>query len=323
MKNELEQGFLDRFTRTDELIADELLPVLKKLQTGDIIVQPADTPDGTATLQDVLDALQGEAASAKIRTVPDDGNQAFTFGEGHNLIDFRRGYIKEGDGTVTKMKDSIVLGDSIKCMAIYATRDGVIDMGEGSGLTPIPSNVWVAFDDIDIEEFYYYHTSSTVIESDVTIIASTVAGGITAAPDPTLDRLNWVSIGTSGLYTAEIAQNAIAYEDIVIDGNAYEISHILFTSEANLNFRLWFFDKDDHPGKFMGYVDLDCTSYGARIGTGNYSMDVSGLAMKGIDGDYSKEMHIGLQNLSAIQKETTDNVTLEIFYKLLNDAAVI
>lgn len=307
----LEEGFIDKFTRMDNIMLRMMLAV-EKLQVEGITVQmPA--PDE-----------KEKPSITLIRTIPDDGEQYFTFGEDNNFIDFEKGYIKEGDGTVTKMKDILPLNETIKSLMIYATRDSTIDFGEGSGLIPIIANTWMSFDGINIKSLYYRHTTSAIIESYVTIIAATTPGGISAAIDPKYDGIHWCAIGTSGIYAAEIAQNAISYEDISVDGNAYEISHIIISSEANLSFRLWFFDKDDHPGTFAGFVDFDIPTYGDRIaGAGLYYLDVSGLSMKGIDGDYSSEMHIGLQNLSATQKETTDSVTIDIYYKLLNDAAVI
>jgi len=319
MPDNVDRTFIDRRTRIDDILVDELLPVLNKIQAGDITAPDNGDGDVLADIRDLLGVPE-----TKLRTIPDDENQYFTFGEGNNYINFEQGYIKEGDGTVTKLRSTLTREEYIESLMIYSTRDSTLDLGTGAGQVPIQAYTWYSFDGIKIKNLYYKHTTSTIIESEVVILAATTPGGIKAIPDQKFDELSTVSIGTSGIYAAEIVQNAISYEDIIIIGNSYEISHIIFSSEANLNFRLWFFDKDDHPGTFIGYVDLDIPTYGARIaGAGLYYLDVAGLSLTGVDSDYSGELHLGLQNLSATQKETTDSVTIEIHYKLMDDSSQV
>lgn len=117
-------------------------------------------------------------------------------------------------------------------------------------------------------------------------------------------------------FAGSLAQNAIAYEDVVVPGclrgvngnGRVRLRSIMLQSDQNLDWELWLFSGVAHANADM---DLDTAlgkwSFTAAMavqiaGAGQYYYYIDGLDVSYVDEDNSGKFHIGLVNRSATSK---------------------
>lgn len=124
-------------------------------------------------------------------------------------------------------------------------------------------------------------------------------------------------------FTETITINNQEKENITgLLGNKYLIRGVNVQSDQQLKYRLIFWGKDTFDdtdldiNSYIDDVELDFTSTSAfQIGsTGQYYLNVGSLDILYEDADNTKELHISLQNLSAVSKNSgsTGEVQLDI-----------
>jgi len=125
-------------------------------------------------------------------------------------------------------------------------------------------------------------------------------------------------------FTGQITINSHEKENITgLLGNKYLIRGVNIQSNQNLKYRLIFWSKDIfdntdlNTDSYIDDVELDMTSSTSafRIDSADqYRLNVSSLDISYEDYDQTKELHISLQNLSAVSKNagSTGEVQLDI-----------
>lgn len=126
-------------------------------------------------------------------------------------------------------------------------------------------------------------------------------------------------------FTGAIVQWATEEENLGgLIANKVRITGIAIQSDQQLDYRVVLFSRDTFANAdldvdtFYTEVELDMVSYGFQIaGAGQYYMAVNGLSVDYEDLDGSGELHIALQNLSAVAKNAgaTGEVRLEFVYE--------
>ena len=323
----MDQKLFDRFTRVDELLA-EAIPLLKSMAAKELVVNFPEQLDGAITLRDIYDILkdqQNKSYDIFFMSYPNDGTRA-TFAAGTTILDYEQGTIEAPDGTVTPMSSSLAKKDKdyMRSCAVNCNKDTIIQL-DNKNKSPARADTWFK---MTHQQFAKLKITTTV-ETKGYIHACTNPEAVHEMIGESSVSSPKIPIGvvpistTSAIYAAEIAQNVYATENLLLHEavDLFTVKHIAIWSEVALNYRLHFFANDDFNttfdnSRYIGYVDLDLTTYGGQIaGAGTYYMDVSGLNLDGLDADASGEMHVALQNLSAATKQTTDKVMIDIYYE--------
>jgi len=126
-------------------------------------------------------------------------------------------------------------------------------------------------------------------------------------------------------FTDLIAMNNTEDENIVgLLGNKYTIRGISIQSVQPLLFMLDFYGSDTFRSSdldldtYLGSVELDMSEYPAvqKNGSGQYYLDVNDLNILYEDYDYSKELHVSLQNLSPTSKITGSLGAVQIDFNM-------
>ena len=111
-------------------------------------------------------------------------------------------------------------------------------------------------------------------------------------------------------FTGAIIQNAKEDEDITgLKGNKYIIDNVAIQADQNLKFEVWFWSKDTKDDTdldidtFLGFVEIDLSTSGVRIGGVNqYYDNKTGIQIMYEDKDATNELHVSLLNRSSTTK---------------------
>lgn len=158
--------------------------------------------------------------------------------------------------------------------------------------------------------------SYTITEYDIK--SQTVVSSVSKA-----EELEIINTDKDIHFTEEIIMNNQETENITgLVGNKYLIRGVNVQSDQALKYRLIFWGTDTFDNtdldinSYLDDVELDFTSSSAfRIaGMGQYYLNVGSLEILYEDMDSTKELHISLQNLSAVSKNAgiTGEVQLDI-----------
>lgn len=319
--------FVDRTTKIDNILMEEMLPVLKKLQTGDIVVQMAGT-EGEDTLQKLLDiAMQQHIDDTEIIyfTYPNDGGRT-TINAGDTTLNYRAGTIKDASGNVTRMSSSLAdqKKDFLRSMAIVADKDVVIQLDD-KDKSPVRASVLTGYTYNQFQELIITATEDTEVSvfactnpkhSYVYSAESTISVGREERKQIVSDK--------DTHFTGAIAQNANEQENLTdLESNDITIVSVGIQSDQALKYRLWFYETDGFDDTnldddyFLDFIDLDLVTNDERLGGANQRyFAVHGLNIDYTDRDASNELHVVLENLSATAKNAgaTGEVKLQIKY---------
>ena len=321
-----DQTFLDRLTHVDNILYDDLLPVLKKLQTGDITVQMSGN-EGEDTLQSLLDLAvkrYNDDNEIIFFSYPNDGTRAAT-DAGETILNFRHGTIKAPDGTVTKMSTSLVMQkkDHLRSLAINCDKDIIIQLDD-KDRSPVRADTWHV---MTFQQFTELTITTTATSTNLFCFACTnpkhayeMAGETTISIGR--EEREQVKSDKDTHFTTAIAQNAIEEENITgLTSDEITITGISIIADENKSYRLWIFESDDFQEAdfdndcFVEFVDIDLTTNAAQIaGSGAYYYAITGLNINYQDLDGSNELHLALQNLDAGAK--TAGAAGEIVFKV-------
>ena len=325
--NKYKQGIFDHFTRSDELLA-EMIPLLQRINAGEITVNMPTGPEGEASIADLLELLQYQHKKnyeIHFFTYPNDGTKA-TLGVGDTTLDFKAGTIKDSTGNVTAMSNSLMKLqlDFLRSVAINTDEAVVVQLDTKDKILVKADNWFVGT--------YQQFTRIIITCTSVTNLFLLCCTN----PEAIIEMIgeSTVSVGREERdqkytdkdthFTTLIAQNAIEEENITgLLSNEISITGVSIVSDQQLKFRLWFFETDKFQeanfddDEFVDFVDLDLVTDGAQIaGAGAWYFAATCLCIDYEDLDGTKELHIALQNLSATSKNAgaTGEVKLKCSY---------
>ena len=331
MDKKYEQGFLDRFTRTDEMMA-EMLPLLRRIDAGEIVAQVPIEPVGEDTLQKLLDLAERrwDADNEIIFfSYPNDGTRAST-AAGKLVLNYRAGTIKIPDGTVSRMSTSLQdqKKDFLRSVAINSNRDIIIQLDD-KDMSPVRADTWHVMTFQQFQEL----TITTTQTTDIFVFACTnpkhayeMAGETTISIGR--EERNQVKslIGTH--FTGALAQYAAEEENLTgLDDSEITITSITAYSEQNLDMRVWLFETDGFQettaadfddDEFIESVHLDAPTDGHRYKNANgYYVSATDLNIDYEDLDATSEIHAALEIVGATAKLASGsggNVWLKFSY---------
>lgn len=325
MDEKYEQGLFDKFTRTDEMMA-EMMPLLKRIESGDIVVRPAksDDKDNLHELVEIARKRYDDDNEILFFAYPADGTRASTT-SGKLVLNYRHGTIKNPDGTIKKMSTSLQSQkkDHLRSVAINTNRDIVIQLDD-KDKSPIRADTWHVMTFQQFQEI----TITTTETTNVFIFACTnpkhayeMAGETTIAIGR--EERNQIKTDKDTHFTGAIVQNANEKENVTgLVANEITITSIAVQSDQALYYRLWIYESDGFEDtdfdldQFVDYVDIDLATNGKQLGAANqYYYAVTGLEIAYEDLDESNELHYALENLSAAAKNA--GATGEIVIKTL------
>jgi len=126
-------------------------------------------------------------------------------------------------------------------------------------------------------------------------------------------------------FTDLIAMNNVEDENITgLLSNKYTIRGISIQSVQPLLFMLDFYGSDTFRSSdldldtYLGSVELDMSEYPAvqKNGAGQYYLDKNDLNILYEDYDYSKELHVSIQNLSPVDKLAGSSGAIQIDFNM-------
>ena len=323
--NLVDAKFADRFTNIDNILVEKLLPVLEKLQTGDIVVQMSGD-EGEDTLQRLLDvAVKTYNLDNEIIyfSYPNDGTRS-EISTGRTILNYRHGTIKDTSGTITRMSSSLTEQDKpfLRSLAINADKDIVIQL-DANDKSPVRADTWHV---MTFQQFEQLEITTTETTNIFCYACTNPKHAYEMAGETTIsigrEEREQVKSDKDSHFTTAIAQNAIEEENITgLTSDEITITGISIIADENKSYRLWIFESDDFQEAdfdndgFVEFVDIDLTSYGMQIaGTGAYYYAITGLNINYQDLDASNELHLALQNLDAGAK--TAGAAGEIVFKI-------
>ena len=318
------QGLLDRFTRTDEMMA-EMLPILRRIESGGINVQLQD--DG-ASIQDILNLMEYQAEKnyeIQFFTYPNTGEVA-TLGTGDTLLDFQAGTIKDYAGVVTKMSNSLarLQIDFLRSIAINSNKNVIVQLDSKDKIRVKADNWFVG----TYQQFTKVIITCTEETELFSLVCTNPEAIIEMVGEATLsigreERKRIVSDKDTN-FTGAIAQNANEKESLTgLEANELTIVSIGIQSDQPLNYRLWIFetdafeDTDLDVDSFLEFVDFDLVTNNVQLGAANqYYYAITNLNIDYKDLDETNELHIALENLSATAKNAgaTGEVKVQVKY---------
>ena len=321
------QGLLDHFTRSDELLA-EMIPLLKRINAGEITVQLPEGPEGQASIEDLLELLRYQHEKnyeIHFFTYPNDGTKA-TLGVGDTVLDFAAGTIKDSTGTVTKMSNSLMKLqlDFLRSVAINSDEQIVVQLDTKDKILVKADNWFVG----TYQQFTRIIITCTSVTDLFLLCCTNPEAIIEMIGESTVsigrEERNQALTDKDSHFTGALATNAIEFESITsIVSNEITLTALSIQSDQALHFRAWLFETDAYSDvdldvdQFVEFVDLDLATDGARIaGAGQYYLAATDLNVDYEDLDGTKELHIGLQNLDAVAKNAgaTGEVKLKCSY---------
>lgn len=294
-----EQKWLDRLTRTDELVED-LIAAIQNLDRDIRITLPA-TGRGLPDQEKAQKLLQGDERSAWQRTFAMD--------------------------TAETDKEILVDGDFI-----HAWTDGVLD-----GVYIKPNNKSIDHNiyyfkrrnpiKMQFQKFFLTYTAQAGKTLDIMVGREASSEGTTSEVTvSTAQYFNTLRSDKDTHFTGGINQNAKEDENLTgLIGNKIRIVGISLQSDQSLDYRVIFWKSDGFDNtdldldRYCGEIEVDLPTYGYRIaGANQYYLDVRLAA--GIDyedEDASNELHISVMNLSATAKNAgaTGEVIVEVYYE--------
>lgn len=318
-------GILDYLTRTDELMV-EMLPMIKKLSSGEVAFKMPQSDDGTISeLIDLIKYQHDKNYEIHFFTYPNTGEVA-SLGIGDTTLDFKSGTIKDYAGIVTKMSNSLSMLqiDFLRSVAINATKGVVVQLDSKDKIL-VKSDNWFVGTYQQFTKVIITCTEAT----DLFLLACTNPEAIIEmVGEPTIsvgreERKRIVSDKDTH-FTGAIAQNANEKENLTgLESNEITIVSIGIQSDQPLNYRLWIFetdgfdDTDLDADSFMEFVDFDLVTNNVQLGAANqYYFAITELDIDYKDLDETNELHIALENLSATAKNAgaTGEVKLQFKY---------
>lgn len=327
MEEKTDMTFLDRHTKIDNILMEELLPVLKKLQTGDITVQMAGT-EGEDTLQRLLDvavARHNTDNEIVYFSYPNDGTRA-EVAAGDTVLNFRHGTIKAVDGTVTKMSSSLQEQnkDFLRALAFNADKPVVIQLDDRDK-TPVKADTWYG---VGYQQFQAMTITTTETTNLFAFVCTNPKHGVEMVGEVTIaigkEGRNSIKSDKDTHFTGAIAQYATEEENITgLESNKITITGVSIQSDQALDYNVMLFGTDGFAAadmdvdEFFDFIDLKLSSLGIRVGgAGQYYYARTGLAIDYEDEDASNELHVALQNASAAGKNAgaTGEVKIKVSY---------
>jgi len=325
------EQFIDKFTRIDDLLA-ELLPVMKKLQTGEITVQLPEGPEGQETVSDLLELLKYQHSKdyeIHFFTYPADGTRA-SMAAGTTILDYNGGTIKAPDGNVTKMTTSLPKQnkDFLRSCAINGDRDLIVQL-DNKNKTPVKADTWFVMTYQQFTKLLITTTQTT----NVFVLACTnpkavlemVGESTVSIGREERDQIKSL-IGTH--FTGALAQYASEEENLTgLDDSEITITSVTAYSEQNLDMRVLLFETDGFQettsadmddDEFIESIHLDAPTDGIRYKNANgYYVSATDLNIDYEDLDASGELHVALEIVGPTAKLASGsggNVWLKFSY---------
>lgn len=288
----MEQKWLDRFTRMDELIL-ELIRTIKDLGSLVKVVVPApkivdeayrrDLEAGTRSHYETREYSLSSARTDEEIRVDGDFIHAWTDGTLDGI------YVRLNHPTQSKL---------------YFTRRNPIT-------TPFT-------------RFFLTHTAQSGKTLDLMIGREASASATTTEVTVSSKQSFYtVSSDKDTHFTGAIAQYAKEDENLTgLLGNKARITNIAIQADQALDFYLAFWrtdgfdDTDLDLDTFCGMVELDLATYGIQPGGANqYYMSLEGVDIDYEDEDVSNELHLSLYNASATSKNAGATGEVVVFIK--------
>lgn len=319
----VDRTYLDRSTSIDNILMDKILPILEKIDNGNITVQRPEGPtdDVLNRLLDLQEKRYEDDTEIVFFTYPDDGTR-ITINAGDTVLNYRVGTIKDAAGTVSRMSSSLQdqKKEFLRSMAIVGDRDVIIQLDE-SDKSPVRADVLTGYTFNQFEKLTITATGDT----EIAVFACTnPKHSYVYSSEATIsvgrEEREQIRSDKDSHFTTAIAQNAIEEENLTgLTSDEITITGIAIIADEAKSYRLWFFETDDFQevdldnDRFIEFVDFDLTSKAAQIaGTGAYYYAITGLNINYQDIDASNELHVALQNLDAGAK--TAGATGEIVF---------
>lgn len=328
MADELVDGtFVDRHTNIDNILVEKLLPVLEKLQTGDITVNLSgeEGEDVLAELLKVTVKQYNDDNEIVYFSYPNDGTRSET-AAGKTILNYRHGTIKSPDGTIDRMSSSLTEQDKpfLRSLAINADKDIVIQL-DANDMSPVRADTWHVMTFQQFEELSITTTETTNIFGYACTNpkhAYEMAGETTISIGR--EEREQVKSDKDSHFTTAIAQNTIEEENLnALTANEITITGLSVVADEAKSYRVWLFETDDFQetdldnDEFIDYIDIDLSADGKQIGgAGAYYAATTGLNINYVDLDESNELHVALQNLDAGAKTAgaSGEITLKFTY---------
>lgn len=312
-----DQKLFDKFTNIDNILVNEMLPVLRRLQTGDINVQMSGET-GEDTLQSLLDLAvkrYNDDNEIIFFSYPNDGTRAAT-DAGHTVLNFRHGTIKIPDGTVKKMSSSLQAQkkDHLRSIAINSDEDIIIQLDD-KDRSPVRADTWHV---MTFQQFQELTITTTAATTNLFCFACTnpkhayeMAGETTISIGREERNQAKSLIGTH--FTGAIAQHGAEEENIAdLSSDEITITGVAIYSQQQLDLRLMLFETDgfqagaaadmDDDG-FVEFIDLDLVTSGIQYkNAGYYYYSITGLEIDYEDLDKTNELHAAIQVVGATAK---------------------
>jgi len=312
-----DQTFVDRLTRVDNILYEALLPVLQRLQQGDITVLMAG-PEGEDTLSNLLDIAvrrYNDDNEIIFFAYPRDGTRSAT-AAGDTVLNYRHGTIKIPDGTVTKMSSSLAAQkkDHLRSVAINADEDIVIQLDD-KDKSPVRADTWHV---MTFQQFTELTITTAAATTNIFVYACTnpkhayeMAGETTISIGrEERDQVKSL-IGTH--FTGALSQYGAEEESLTgLDSNEITITSISAYAEQNLDLRVWLYETDGFQettaadmddDEFIESVHLDIPTDGHRYKNANgYYVSSTDLNIDYEDLDKSNELHIAVEVVGATAK---------------------
>lgn len=326
-----EEGFLDRYTRIDELLA-ETIPLLQRLNAGDITVQMPPGEHGEEMLGQILEIEKQRMLNdfeILYFSYPADGTRQ-SVAAGTTVLDYWAGTIKAPDGAVTKMTTNLAKRNKehLRSLAVNADRAIIIQMDE-KDKAPVRADTWFV---MTFQQFQKVKITCTATTNLFIFACTNPKHALEMQGESTVsvgrEERNQVKslIGTH--FTGALAQYAAEEENLTgLDDSEITITSITAYSEQNLDMRVWLFETDGFQettaadmddDEFIESVHLDAPTDGHRYKNANgYYVAASDLNIDYEDLDASNELHVALEIVGATAKLASGsggNVWLKFSY---------
>jgi len=201
---EEKQGLLDRFTRSDELLA-EMVPLLKQIASGEVVVTVPDSQENSAKLLELFQFQHDIDYEVFSLTYPYDGTR-LTIGAGTTTYNFLNGTVVAPATDVVKMSNSLreQSRDFMRALTINANKDVIVQL-DGQDKIVIRAGSWPLFPYQQFDRVLITATEDT----EILVSASTSADAI-------LQMYGEISPSTAG-FTGDVYEN----EHTMVDDSAY------------------------------------------------------------------------------------------------------
>lgn len=307
------EQLLDKLTRSDDLLA-EMIPLLERINAGEITVQMPQGALGEEMLQKMLE-MQHQRMLDDYQILffsyPADGTRA-TLPVGTTVLDYWAGTINVPGAAIAQMTTNLDAQnkDFLRSVAINADEGIVIQLDE-KDRAPVKADTWFI---MTFQQFQKLRVTCTKQTRFFCFACTNPKHAIQMAGETTVsigrEERNQIRTDKDTNFSGAIAQNAIEEENIAgLVCNEITITGVSIIADENKSFRLWIFQTDDFQeadlddDNFVEFLDFDLAADGVQIGgVGAYYYALSGLKIDYQDLDATGELHLALQNLSAVAK---------------------